>query len=238
MLLAPSDATLGLFHALTGRGYRVVALDGIPPRYPGSTVVTDARAAARGTYPFLRALGHERVVFLVNEPIRDTSVVDKVEEFQRADREYGLPAASRVVLCCTAHLGESSFDAASAHMAEVWEVAPDRRPTAIMTASDPGAWAALRWLAERGVAVPGQVSVLGFEYAPSSRFMHPALSSVAHPLAERAERALELLWRESNTEVVHDQIAPALIERVRTGPPPKDRPSGVPRLTWPAIATP
>ena len=65
-------------------------LDGIPPGYPGSTVVTDARAAVRVGLEHLLALGHERIVLLVNEPIRDTSVVDKVEEFQRAHGAYGL----------------------------------------------------------------------------------------------------------------------------------------------------
>ena len=167
----------------------------------------------------LRALGHERIVFLVNEPMRDAGVVEKVEEFQRLTSARGSAILGRVVLCGT-HLGESSFEAAHAHMAEAWEVAPARRPTAIMTASDPGAWAAIRWLAERGVAVPEQVSVLGFEDATSSRYMHPALSSVAHPLAERADRALELLWGDTHAPAVTVQVQPVLAARDSTGPPP------------------
>ena len=140
---------------------------------PYPVVETDARMAAQMGVDFLRALGHERITLLVNEPATVISVQEKIEQF-RVSYPHG-----RVVICGT-QVWDNSYQASYAHMGEVWNVAPSEQPTAIMTTSDPGAWAALRWLAERHVSVPGQVSVLGFEDVRSSRFMHPSLSSIAH----------------------------------------------------------
>src|SRR5207245_568629 len=53
--------------------------------------------------------------------------------------------------------------------------------TAIFTASDSGAWSALKWLRDRGIEVPGQISVLGFDDEAPSRHTHPMLSSVGMP---------------------------------------------------------
>ncbi len=220
----PPLMTIPFHEALAARGYRALALDGVPNGYAGSFVLTDSRAAVRVGLEHLCSLGHRRITLLVNEPLDDASVTDKVGEFQRAMHARGLSADGRVAVCNT-HRGDNSYDAASLQMEEVWSDDPRRRPTAIFTVSDPGAWGALAWLRSQGVAVPAQVSVLGFEDARTSRFTHPALTTVAHPVAERARRAVQILLDEPAGRVLRESVAPFLVTRESTGPAPGGAPT-------------
>lgn len=89
-------------------------------------------------------------------------------------------------------------------------------PTAIFTASDPGAWAALRWFAEQGIGVPGQVSVLGYEGVKPDAFTNPPLSTVAHDFQTLSRRSLDLLW---GAELRSEWISPRLVLRRSTASP-------------------
>jgi DNA-binding LacI/PurR family transcriptional regulator len=207
-----------LYHAFHGLGYRTVALDGASVDYPGAFVRTDAEAAVDIAMSYLLGLGHRRIAFLVNEPDYEPSVIEKVEKFQQIARAQELDGRSFVAFC-NARPCAGSYEAAYVHMEDVWTADPAVRPTAIFTASDPGAWACLKWFAERGINVPGDVSVLGFEDAHSSRMMHPSLSTVAHPLGAIARRTIELLWNAERAAPCHELISPTLVVRESTGPP-------------------
>ena len=198
-----------ILDTLREAGYRTVSLE-IPFRdFTGLAVETDARMAVQIGVDYLRSLGHEKITLLVNEPNSVLNVQDKIEQFRAAH-----PGSS--VVNCGTKLWESSYQAAYASMPKVWK----SRPTAIMTASDPGAWAALHWLAEQGVSIPAEVSVLGFENARSSQFMRPALSTLAHPMKALASATLEMLWGEEETSRIH-LLPPDLIIRDSTGPCPR-----------------
>ena len=212
--MLPGNNASAMHGALEKRGYHAVALEGIVAGFSGSLVVTDARAAIRIGMAHLLELGHQRIVLLVNEPLSDQSVVDKLDEFHRILRvpRTGGAVEGYPVICDTTS-GQNSNQMAYAHMEEVWALTP----TAIFTVSDPGAWAVLKWLNERGISIPGEVSVLGFEDARPSRFLHPALSTVAHPLKKRAERTLDILCHEPADKVFQEVIAPHLVVRESTG---------------------
>lgn len=227
MLMTTSDASLATFLGLSEQGYRTVAFEGAGPNHPGLAVRTDAAAAMRIGLEHLRKLGHERITLLVNEPLSEYSVIAKVEEYRSMMQRKGLKDVAQVVVCGT-HLFENSYAAAYSHMSEVWDVPEGERPTAIFTVSDPGGWAAMKWLAERGVSVPGEVSVLGFEDAYSSQFMHPSLSSVAHPIKLLAQRAMDLLWGTPKAQPYHELLSPILMARESTGPVQQTRRSDAP----------
>ena len=211
-----SDLNGRLYQALASRGHRMVSTDLMPDGYAGDVVATDARAAVRIGLEHLFALGHERIVLLVNEPLRDKSVVDKMDEFLLHMSMQGLSATGRIVVCGT-QAWQNSYEAAYAHMAEVWDLLSGPKPTAIFTASDPGAWAVLKWLRERGVSVPGDVSVMGFENAASSAHVTPSLTTLAHPMAESVARCLDVLTAPAAEPSRVQMIAPELIVRDSTG---------------------
>ena len=59
------------------------------------------------------------------------------------------------------------------------------RPSAVVCLTDLLALGALRLARDRGVTVPGELSVVGFDDAPPARTAYPPLTTVAQPLRER-----------------------------------------------------
>ena len=71
----------------------------------------------------------------------------------------------------------------------------ENRPTAILAMSDVLALGALQAAAELGIAVPAELSVVGFDDSPAATLATPALTSVAQPHEEKGRLAAEWLTR-------------------------------------------
>ncbi|BDI32680.1 LacI family transcriptional regulator [Capsulimonas corticalis] len=209
VFLTEPEKTYALYAGFQPLGYRTVTLESPGPDYAGPAIETNAALAARIGVQHLAALGHRHVIYLVNEPADVASVAQKIEAFETLGNE--IDGWRGEVILCGAHLWDDSYYAAYAHMPEVWE----RRPTAIFTASDRGAWAALKWFAERGVRVPDEVSVLGFEGLKSSEYVYPALTTIAHPTADQVKQAIQMLQTGFSGLV---RMQPKLVARNSSGP--------------------
>ena len=195
--------------SLEARGYRTVLLESAGR---GASVSTDSEVAVRLAVDHLRALGHRRITFMVNEPTDRLPVQRKIAEFERLIGQHNLDGR---ILTGAQNGGNGAFEIGYRMMPELWQA----RPTAIFTASDPGAWAALRWFAERDIKVPAQVSVVGFEGVKPNAFTHPPLTTVAHAMDDLVERAFDVLWRGAS-QTQHELVAPTLVARHSTGQAP------------------
>lgn len=211
VLGALPDAALQLWDALDDRGYRCVCIDTPALGRPAHFVGVDNATGIRLALEHLRELGHRRIVFLDNEPDIQPNIVAREQAFSQITAAWGWDEA-RIVSCGT-QPWENSYQTAWRTMPSAWE----GRPTAIMTASDNGAWAVLGWLAENGISVPREVSVIGFDNAPHSQITYPPLTSVAHPKAAMARWAVELLAN-SPAGPQELRLEPELIQRRSTGP--------------------
>jgi DNA-binding LacI/PurR family transcriptional regulator len=95
-------------------------------------------------------------------------------------------------------------------------------PTAIFACSDRMALGVCAALAERGLRVPDDVSVVGFDDLPEARWATPPLTTVRQPLAEMAATALRLLVRMmagARPEGTRTELSTRLVERGSTAPP-------------------
>ncbi len=218
VLHTPYEATMMLYHSLANRGFRTVAMEGASASYPGCVVETDAAEAARIGVNYLHELGHRRIVLLVNEPASEPTVSEKVDAFQAETALLGIWRDCRVVVCERSH--GDSYEAAFNHMAEAMDSSTGLRPTAIMTVSDPGAWAALKWCSQNQIGVPNDLSVLGFEDTRSSKYMIPALSSIAHPREQLVSKVLDVLKAKNAEPAGRILIPPVLMKRESAGPAP------------------
>lgn len=94
---------------------------------------------------------------------------------------------------------------------------PGPRPTALLAMSDKVAIAALQALAARGIAVPGQVSVAGFDDVPEAQTVNPPLTTIAQPFAAIAERSVAAIL--DGTIPQGREVLPlTLVVRESTGP--------------------
>jgi len=85
---------------------------------------------------------------------------------------------------------------------------------------------ALLALYERGIHVPDQFSVVGFDGLPISRYMVPPLTTVSQPTYGKGEKAAALLIdsiQENHGKTHHVNLRPELVIRKSTGPAPSNR---------------
>jgi LacI family transcriptional regulator len=103
-----------------------------------------------------------------------------------------------------------------------------RPPTAVVAATDVLAVGALRGAYDRGLAVPHDVSVTGFDDIPFASMSVPGLTTIRMPVREMVEQAMRVAIDEPSdgaAEVVpHSMLTPELVARGSSGPPsPDDR---------------
>lgn len=95
-------------------------------------------------------------------------------------------------------------------------------PTAIFAFNDNTAIGAVEAARERGLSVPGDLSVVGFDDVEHATIVTPKLTTVRQPLAEMGRTAVSLLSRlleRQRFETLHIELATRLVVRESTAPP-------------------
>ena len=95
------------------------------------------------------------------------------------------------------------------------------RPTALLVQSDRIALRALGWLRARGIAVPGAVSVIGFDGVPETATSDPPLTTISQPVVEIGRRAVRIII-EHGREVRRETLDVDLVVRASTAPPARE----------------
>lgn len=100
-------------------------------------------------------------------------------------------------------------------------IADDPSVTAVFAGNDTMALGVLRALHERGVDVPGQVSVVGFDDVPEAAYFWPGLTTVSQQFSVLGRTAVELTLRalKGEQEPAAELVVPTLVERASTAPP-------------------
>ncbi|NMR19218.1 LacI family DNA-binding transcriptional regulator [Cellulomonas fimi] len=169
------------------------AIGGLPlvlvdEEVPGSTapiLVSDNRDGGRLAAEHLLALGHHNAL-LLTATANLLSSQHRIEGFLGAWQRVSGSSATTADGGFTADGGQA---ATRAHIDQFL----DGTRTAIFAANDEMALGALRELRAHGLAVPGQVSVMGFDDIPSARNTVPGLTTVHQDVAALGERAASVL---------------------------------------------
>ena len=175
------------------------------------SVVVDQVAGARMATRHLLGLGH-RTVFHLRGP----------ETWVEADaRARGwmaeLAAAGRSIPeVITGDWSPASGYAVGQRLAQRADV------TAIFAGNDQMSLGLMRALHEAGRSVPGDVSLVGFDDIPEAEFFHVPLTTIRQDFAEVGRRCMERLLAliEGRAAPMRPAIAPELIIRASSGPPP------------------
>ena len=95
--------------------------------------------------------------------------------------------------------------------------------TAVIGYNDLVAYGALARLHDLGIAVPGDVSITGFDDIPFARHANPSLTTVAIPQEELGREAWNRVWAALAGEppLADSRFTPQLIVRSSTGPAPR-----------------
>jgi DNA-binding LacI/PurR family transcriptional regulator len=188
-LHADSTADTDRYARLAGRGVPLVMINGYTERVSAPFVSTDDRAAMRLAVQHLVELGHTRIGLAVG-PRRYVPVLRKIEGFVEHLRAV-LPSAAERAEDLVAH-SLSSVEGGQAAAGALL----DRGCTAVVCGSDLMAFGAVRAARQRGLAVPGDVSVVGFDDSPLIVFADPPLTTLRQPVEAMGQAAVNALLEE------------------------------------------
>jgi DNA-binding LacI/PurR family transcriptional regulator len=181
----------------------------------------------------LLSLGHERIAVIAGHRRRMCSS-GRVAGYRSALVAAGVRQRPEYVRY-------GSFDESVAHRRMLELLDLPEPPTAVFVCSDRMALGACRALAERGLRVPDDMSVIGFDDLPESRWASPPLTTVRQPLSEMAATALRLLVRMmagERPEGTRTELSTRLVERASTAPPRRTPGAGNRSPISPASAPP
>ena len=188
---------------------RIPLDDGIPAISAGHA--TGARAATE----HLLSLGHRRIAAITGPPAWMASS-ERLDGFRSALAAAGVLPDSKLIV-------PSSFaiEGGIAAAGPLLDLAD--RPTAIFAFNDNLAIGVLQAARTRGLRVPEDLSIVGFDDSEHSAIVSPALTTVRQPLAEMGRMAVSLLMRlleNQSVETLRIELATRLVVRDSTGPPP------------------
>ncbi|GAA3511583.1 DNA-binding LacI/PurR family transcriptional regulator [Streptosporangium album] len=213
-LHADTTAKMDRYARLTDRGLPIVLLDGYSGQIKAPFISPDDRAAARLAVQHLVDLGHERIGLAVG-PRRFVPVIRKIEGYRQAMAQL-LGATEVDELISHSLFSVEGGQAAAAQLLE-------RGCTGIVCASDLMALGAIRACRDRGLSVPGEVSVVGFDDSPLIAFTDPPLTTVRKPIGAMASAAVATLLEEINgipSRHIELMFQPELVVRRSTGSGP------------------
>lgn len=177
-------------------------------------VVANADGERELTRHLIEDHGLRRLVFVGG----DTDSPDaeaRFRGFQEACRDAGLPVPDEPALRTT-----MMKQAEGALAAETLLDRGGERPEAMLFANDQMAVGALRALARRGVRVPQDMAVTGFDGIPLGRIVQPPLTTVRQPIRRLGEQAVELLVQrlsDTGREPVSLTLPVSVIRRTSCG---------------------
>ncbi|WEB42940.1 LacI family transcriptional regulator [Streptomyces yunnanensis] len=226
-LHADTSADMGRYEQLRGQGVPFVLINGFSDKVRAPFVSPDDRAAVELAVTHLTALGHRRIGLAVG-PKRFVPVQRKIEGFLRCAQErLGMDAAEAEPFVQHSLYTLEGGQAAAAALIE-------RGATAIVCASDMMALGAIRAARQRGLDVPREMSVVGFDDSPLIAFTDPPLTTIRQPVQAMGQAAVRALLEEiGGTPAPPSEFVfhPELVVRGSTASAPKAAPGAakVPR---------
>lgn len=163
---------------------------------------------------YLIKLGHRRIGTITGRPALPCSQA-RVHGYRAALEHAGLSADATLVC-----IGDFTYEAALTAATRMLGLA--NPPTAIFAGNDFEAMGVYEAARRRGLRIPEDLSVVGFDDLQMSAWVAPPLTTVAQPLAEMAATAVEMVLRSAPDEVGNRvELATSLVIRSSTAPPRK-----------------
>jgi LacI family transcriptional regulator len=211
VVLTPSVSEDERVAALMGEiGCEYVRVASVSLDAPAHMIETRDRLGGEAAAHHLADLGHRRLAFISGPPSFRSS------RERREGFEVGLAARGLKLEAGYSQEGAYTFESGIECAAALLKLKP--RPTAIFAGNDEMAAGVLQAARQMGVAVPGDLSVVGFDDFEIARRLWPSLTTIRTPTREIGRLAVErLMGREAEGRAEQDRL-PALVVRESTGP--------------------
>jgi DNA-binding LacI/PurR family transcriptional regulator len=210
-----SEVDEHLITEFQNRDIPLVFLDTGTPQKLASNIVIDYAGGLNAAVDYVANLGHRAIAFIAG-PMNLPSARIRREAFVACLERKGIDAGL---------VEEGNHRVDGGHEAMARLLSAKHRPTAVLASNDMSAIGALGAIHERGLRVPEDISIVGFDDIQISSFTQPALTTVRLPRDEIAQVAFRSLYsiRQDGGQGAEYAIKPALVVRRSTGPAPRQR---------------
>jgi LacI family transcriptional regulator len=186
------------------------------PGLEGRCLRVKNRDGAASAVRHLIGLGHRRIAHITGIP-RHPDAIDRREGYVAALAAAGIPRSAALVR-------EGEWDESSGQRCTEALLDAGTRFTAMFAGNDQMAFGAGLALLRRGLRVPQDVSIVGFDDLPSTAYTWPPLTTVRQPALEMGTAAAKAVVAELRGErLVLPTVDATLVLRDSTGPPPAGR---------------
>jgi LacI family repressor for deo operon, udp, cdd, tsx, nupC, and nupG len=171
----------------------------------------DNRGGVKIAIDHLVKMGHERIG-IINGRMTTTNALERFQSFQENLSIHKLDFQQDWV-------ADGDFEEEGGYKAALKILSAVRRPSAILCASDLMAIGAVRALREKGVNVPGDISIIGFDNMEEAAYHEPPLTTVAFSAYEMGKLAARKMFQMISEEELVEKasvLQAELIEREST----------------------
>ncbi len=183
---------------------------------PKNLVMSMDRQSAAEVADHLAKLGHRRIAMIMG-PRTYRSAIERLEGFSNALADRGLSLPPDLIA-----EGAYTFESGAACADVLLSRTP--RPTAIFAGNDETAAGVYRTAYLRGVKIPDELTVIGFDDSPLASRLCPSLTTMRQPIRDMGRMAAEkLIAKISGLDdapaVAATTVVPHLVVRESSGPP-------------------
>ena len=187
LIVTPTLKNRKHLRGMLDRGIVIVQIDRKVEGLEADAILIDNQGGARTAVEHIIAAGHSRIGMLSGDPDVSTAQ-ERLAGFRKALADHGIAVDEDLIKPGSFHREHAIEDA-------IELVTATPAPTAILAANNLLAEAALIGIAESGLKVPDDISLVGFDSVPWMRVTNPPLTAVRQPVADMAHSAAELLLR-------------------------------------------
>jgi LacI family transcriptional regulator len=197
VLITPVDTTNPRIEAMIGRGTPVVLVDRRSSRRNRCSVGVDDVLGGRLAVAHLLEQGHQRIAF-----VGGPAALSQVRE-RRTGAEQAIEQAATGARFTVLETPSLTVSAGKDAAVELAAVPAGRRPTAVFCANDLLALGVQQELSRRGIAVPRDVAIVGYDDIDFAAAATVPLSSIRQPREQLGRRAAELMFDEVALGTAH-----------------------------------
>jgi DNA-binding LacI/PurR family transcriptional regulator len=195
---------------LQQRNFPFVAFGRSNPELDFPYVDVDGYDGIRQVMAHLISRGHQRIAAIA-WPEDSRVGNERMRGYFESMQAAGFPVRPAWI-----ERGEGTFEFGRAAAARFLKLPLAERPTAILALNDTQAIGALHAAREQGLVVGRNLAIVGFDDAPMTQYLHPALTTVRQPIPEAGRKCVEILVSLMKGEEPlerHVLLAPELVLR-------------------------
>jgi LacI family transcriptional regulator len=220
IILATTAGSLPAVREVRWRRIPLVLFDRELPQVATDTVKVDSVRGGQLATEHLLQLGHRRIAIIHGPVVRSTGA-ERLEGYLLALRTAGVPPDPALI-----REGNFKQDSGRDLARQLLDLVPP--PTALFCTNNLMTVGALQTLGERGIRIPQDLSLVGYDDMEWWTLTHPPLTTVGQPVYELGREAMRLLLAQIEARRRRPQrviLKPELLTRESCGPPPPTTPS-------------